>query len=124
MPEKFSIGARLASFRHAASGLRTLLLEQHNCRIHLVATMLVVTLGVFLGISRYDWMALLLSIGLVWTAEALNSALEYLSDAAVPQQHPLIGKAKDSAAAAVLISALLAVAVGWLVFTPYLKAML
>ena len=59
-------------------------------------------------------------IALVWVAEGLNSALEYLCDAAVPEQNELIGKAKDVAAGAVLISALVALCVAALVFIPYL----
>lgn len=120
MPSPFSLRARLQSFRHAFAGLATLLAEQHNARLHLLATTLVVALATLLDVSRSDWISLLLVIALVWLAEALNSALEYLADAAVPEQHPLIGKAKDVAAAGVLVCALLALLVGVLVFLPYL----
>jgi diacylglycerol kinase (ATP) len=66
------------------------------------------------------WCALVLAIMAVWTAEALNTALEFLADAATPQMHPLVKKAKDVAAGAVLLSAIGAAIVGVLVFWPHL----
>ena len=116
MSKPFSIAARLRSFRHAAAGLLLLLRETHNARIHLLATLGVVALAVYLDVDRNDWALLALAIGLVWAAEAMNSALEYLANATIPERHPLVGKAKDVAAAGVLVSALVAVAVGLLVF--------
>ncbi len=120
MHQPFSIRARLNSFRHAFVGVATLLREQHNARIHLLATVAVLVLASWLQVSRLEWLALLLAIALVWVAEALNTALEYLCDAAVPEAHDLIAKAKDVAAAGVLISAAVAVVMGALVFLPYL----
>ncbi len=117
---RFSLAARLASFGHALRGLAELLRHQHNTRIHLLATVLVLGLAAWLQLARGDWIALLVAIALVWIAEALNTALEYLADAAVPRQHPLIGKAKDVAAAAVLIAALVAVLIALIVFLPAL----
>jgi diacylglycerol kinase len=120
MGEPFLIAARLRSFGHAFRGLRTLLIEQHNARIHLAATLVVLVAGFYFEVSRGDWLVLLLTIALVWLGEALNSALEYLCDAAVPERHPLIGKAKDVAAAGVLLCATIAVMIAALVFLPYL----
>jgi diacylglycerol kinase len=57
----------------------------------------------------------------VWLAEGMNTALEYLADAAVPEHHPLIGKAKDVAAGAVLITAMFAFVMAGLIFLPYLN---
>lgn len=119
MTRSFSLAARLASFRHAFAGIATLLREEHNARIHLLATAVVLALAWQLQVSKGEWLALLLVIGLVWLAEALNSALEYLCDSLVPQQHEQIAKAKDVAAAGVLICALIAVIVGALIFLPY-----
>ncbi len=115
---RFSLAARVESFRHAIRGFLDLLRAQHNARIHLVATLLVVALAGWLKLGRADWIALLLAVGLVWIAEALNTALEYLADAAVPEHHPLIGKAKDAAAAGVLLASLIAALIGLLVFLP------
>lgn len=117
---RFSLAARVASFSHAFRGFIDLLRSQHNARIHLLATLLVVALAFWLQLGRADWIALLVAIGLVWVTEALNTALEYLADGAVPEHHPIIGKAKDVAATAVLIASLVAALVGLLVFLPAL----
>jgi len=117
--ESFSVRARLKSFGHAFAGLGTLLREQHNARIHLLATVLVLGLAGWLDVTRTDWILLLLTIAMVWLAEALNSGLEYLCDAAVPDHHELIARAKDVAAAGVLICAMVAVIIAALVFLPY-----
>jgi diacylglycerol kinase len=111
---------RRASFGHALCGIRSLLVEEHHARLHLVATAAVVALGWLLHISRTDWQLLLLVIALVWLAEGLNTALERLADAAVPEHHPLIGKAKDVAAGSVLLVAGIAAVMGLLIFLPYL----
>lgn len=121
MTKAFSLAARLASFRHALAGIATLLRDEHNARIHLLATLLVLGLAWYLQLSKGDYLALLVVIALVWLAEAMNSALEYLCDALVPEHHELIAKAKDVAAAGVLICAAVAVAVGALIFLPYLS---
>lgn len=109
----------MRSFGFALAGLATLLREQHNARLHLLATVAVVVLALALDVSRNHWLVLLLTMAVVWLAEALNSALEYVCDAAVPEQHELVGKAKDVAAAGVLICAGFAVAIAALVFIPY-----
>ena len=75
---------------------------------------------VVLGISAGEWRAVILAIALVWTAEALNTALELLCDVASPEFHPLIQKGKDIAAAAVLLSSIGAAVIGLLVFGPRL----
>lgn len=114
------LGRRWASFRHALRGIRTLLLEEPHARLHLLATIAVVLLGGWLQISRADWLFLVLVVALVWLAEGLNTALERLCDAAVPDYHPLVGKAKDLAAGSVLMVAGFAVVMGLLIFLPYL----
>jgi diacylglycerol kinase (ATP) len=119
---RFSVSERLASFGHAFRGLAFLLRDEHNARIHFAASLGVVVTALALGVSRDDWVSLLIAMALVWLAEALNSALEYLCDVAHPEPHPLIGKAKDVAAAGVLLVALAAVVIGVLVFLPYLMA--
>lgn len=91
---------------------------QTNFRIHLGAALATLLTGWLLGLPPVEWMVILLCIGLVLTAEAFNSALEKLSDAVVHGPHPLVGMAKDMAAAAVLIGSILAAAVGIIVFLP------
>ena len=116
------LNSRIESFRCAFRGLGTLLASQPNARIHAAATVAVCALGLALGIGASDWLWLVVAIALVWVAEALNTALEYLADAGVPGRHPLVGKAKDVAAAGVLIAAIAAVVIGAIVFAPALLA--
>lgn len=127
-PERASAGSwwarRARSFACAARGLWWLLTSQPNARIHALAAVLVVALGAWLDLTPGEWCAVLLAIGMVGTAEAFNTALEVLADQLHPEQHPLIGRAKDLAAGAVLIASLAAAAVGALVFAPKLLARL
>lgn len=76
-------------------------------------------LGLALRLERMEWLALVFAMVLVWAAEALNTALELLCDVASPGFHPLVRRAKDVAASAVLICALGAVVVAALVFVPH-----
>jgi len=75
----------------------------------------------FFRISGAEWCWIILAISIVWTAEALNIALEFLADAASPEFHPLVRDAKDVAAGAVLITALAAVIIGSIVFWPHIE---
>ena len=122
--DKLTISKRLQSFRHAFTGLATLFATQHNAILHLIATIAVVVLGLFFDLSLIEWALIALTIAAVLAAEALNTAIEFLGDAISPDHHPLIGKAKDVAAGAVLLVALGALAVGLLVFVPHFLNML
>lgn len=113
-------GSRVRSFGFAFAGLRTLIATQPNARIHVAGAACVVATGFLAGLTRAEWCAIVLAIAAVFVAEALNTALEFLADAASPDFHPLVKKAKDVAAAAVLLAAACAVVVGWLVFGPHL----
>lgn len=117
------IQARARSFRFAFRGIGTLLASQHNAWIHSAALVVVVAAGLGLGIGRVEWLAVTLAIVAVFTAEALNTAFEALCDVASPEFHPLVERAKDVAAGAVLISAIGSVVVAVLVFGPRLAAL-
>ena len=112
--------SRIDSFGHALRGIASLLAGEPNARIHLLATVVVVMLGLILDVNRGEWLSLLLIIAVVWLAEGMNTALEHLADAAVPEFHPLVRKAKDVAAGTVLVTAGVAVVLGLLIFLPYL----
>lgn len=113
---------RLRSVRHALAGIATMLRTQANARVHLVATAVVVAAGIWLDLAAGDWCWLVLAFMAVWTAEALNTALELLCDVASPEFHPLVKDAKDVAAGAVLLGAAGAVVIGILVLGPPLVA--
>ena len=116
----FSFVERVRSFRDAGRGLVLVLRGQHNAWIHAMASVAALGLGWLLRISALEWCAVVVVIGLVWAAEAFNTALEALADAAVPERHPKIRDAKDAAAGAVLASAIAAAVVGAIVFGPRL----
>ncbi len=112
--------ARLDSFRYAFKGIADLFRNTPNARIHLFVTCCVLIAGFFFGISRIEWCIIILCIALVLAAEAANTAIEYLTDLVSPEYHPLAGKTKDAAAAAVLLAAIGAAIVGIIIFAPYL----
>jgi diacylglycerol kinase (ATP) len=114
----FSVRERLRSFVYAGRGIQAMLVSQHNAWIHLTATSVVTLSAIGLRVGRLEWCLLVLAIVSVWMAEALNTAFEFLCDVASPEFHPLVAKAKDVAAGAVLFSALGATAVGALVLGP------
>lgn len=116
--EKFSIKKRLQSFVYAFSGLKTLFKEEHNARIHAVVAVVVIVLGLLFHISTMEWLAVLLCIALVFSLELINSAIENLADYTSPDKNDFIRRAKDMAAAAVLVSAMVSVVVGIIIFLP------
>ena len=118
------LAGRIRSFGYAFRGVGTMLRSQRNAWIHALATVAVVATGFGLGVPADDWKWLVLALVAVWGAEALNTALEFLADAAQPEYHPLVEKAKDVAAGAVLIAAIGAAAIGALVLGPALLARL
>ena len=121
--EGFSLRSRGLSFRFAFRGVVAVLKTQHNAWIHAAATVVVVAAGLFFGVSRLEWCLLVLAMVAVWSAEALNTAVEALGDAVSGDQHPLVAQAKDAAAGAVLIAAVGAAIIGLLVFVPRLLRM-
>lgn len=112
---------RIKSFTYALKGLKDLFLNHPNAQVHLGALCSATVLGFALEISRVDWLFLLLCFSLVISMEAMNSAIEYLADRITTAQDPLIGKAKDIAAAAVLWSSIGAFIIGLLIFLPKLN---
>jgi len=120
----FEFTGRIRSFRYAIAGLVRMIRCQHNAWIHAVATVGAVALGFCFKLSRDEWCWIVLVIAIVWTAEALNTAFEFLADAAMPSFHPVVRDAKDVAAGAVLITTLPAVIIGPIVFWPHLMALL
>ena len=115
---KFSIKKRLRSFVYAFNGLRILIREEHNSRIHLFITGCVAVAGWLLKISSIEWITILLCIGLVIALELVNSAIENLANYVSPEKRAIIKKTKDLSAGAVLIGAIIAAIVGVVIFLP------
>ncbi len=116
--DSFSLDRRAQSFRFAWRGLVAVARSQHNAWIHGGATALVLVAGLALRLSAGEWAILLIAMAAVWAAEAFNTAIEILGDAVASGDHPLVGRAKDVAAGAVLVTAVAAVGVGLLVLLP------
>ena len=110
----------LKSFTFAFAGLAYLLRTQSNFWVHLMAALLIVVVAWLLGLRGGELAVLILTIGVVLVAEAINTALEALVDLASPEVHPLAKVAKDVSAAAVLMAAVTAVVVGVVVLLPRL----
>ncbi len=117
--ERFSIAGRIKSFRYAIQGIILMVKSQHNAWLHATASILVMLVSAFFRLSPAEWCWMVIAIMAVWTAEALNTALEFLADVASPEFHPLVEKAKDVAAGAVLISAGGSVIIALLILGPY-----
>ena len=109
---------RIMSFKNALLGWWHVIRTQQNAWIHAIATVVTILLGIWLQIKKQDWAVLIMIIAMVWTAEFLNTALEIVVDLASPDRHPLARVGKDVGAAAVLIAALSAVAIGVLLLGP------
>jgi diacylglycerol kinase len=116
--------SRLHSFRHAFAGWWYVIRTQRNAWIHMIASTGVFILAGWTGVGIQDWAILLLAIGLVWTAEFVNSSLEAIVDLASPEMHPLAKVGKDVGAAAVLIAALISALIGILILGPPLLSRL
>jgi diacylglycerol kinase len=123
-PKKFSLKSRFGSFKFAFDGLLFLLKNEHNSRIHLLAAIAVIILGIIVKLNQIEWALMTIVIGLVFLAELLNSSIETLADLINPEWNELIKRAKDYSAAAVLISAIMAMIAGGLIFIPKILALL
>lgn len=111
---------RILSFKYAFEGILAALKEEPNLKIHFLIAVLVLGLSFFLKISKQDWIAVIILIGLVFTIELTNTAIEAVVDAFIDKEHPGAKLAKDISAGAVLVVALTAAISGIFIFLPYL----
>lgn len=110
--------SRLMAFKYAFSGLWYVIKTQKNAWVHAIATILVICISYWLSLESRDWAIIVITIGMVWTAEIINTALEAIVDLASPQQHPLAKVGKDVGAASVLIAAIASAIIGLLILGP------
>ena len=114
----WSIVKRAQSFTHAFRGIRLFWAMTPNARIHVFAMIVVVLSGFYFEISSFEWIALILVMGFVLVAEAFNTAIEIDINLASPEYHPYARDTKDVASGAVLLAAIVALVVGFIVFLP------
>jgi diacylglycerol kinase (ATP) len=117
---RFSIHDRVKSFSYALEGIHFMLRTQRNAWLHGLATLIVIAAALHFKVSAADWRWLTAAIAMVWVAEAINTALEYMCDVVSPGFHEAVKHAKDIAAGAVFIAAVAASMIGGLTFWPYL----
>lgn len=117
---KYDLKKQLRSFGYAWKGIQSCVGKEQNLSFHLIAAMAVIIAGIVLGITRTEWIMVVMCIGTVIAAELFNTAIEKLVDLVSPQQHPVAGQVKDIAAGAVLVCAATAAIIGLIVFIPYL----
>jgi len=119
----------LQSMRFALNGLIILLRTERNFRIMGIVSVIVVIIGYTLDyfgehINRFEWAILWCAMGLIFVSEGLNTALETTIDVIHPEQHPMIGRAKDMAAGATLAASFVAIIVGLYIFGPHVMSIL
>jgi len=114
----FKIKSRITSFKHAFNGLIHLFKKEHNSWIHAAAVVVVVSAGFIFKINTTEWILVTFAIGFVFTAEVINTSIERLVDLTSPKNNQLAKEAKDLAAAAVLVAAIVAVFIALLIFVP------
>ncbi len=120
----FSIIDQLHSFKYAFNGLKILLREEHNSRIHIFLGLIAIILAIALDINSIEWGILIFSIALVITVETINSAIENIADFLTLENNNHIKKIKDLSAGAVLVSSLSSIIIGLLIFIPKLASLL
>ena len=116
----FSLNARIRSIKYAFEGLIIFFKQEHNARIHLVATIIVIGFSIIFPVSRMELIALILTTGIVWVAEILNTSIERIMDFISAEKSIQIKTIKNLSAAAVLIAAFVAVITGCFIFIPKL----
>lgn len=116
---KYDKKKQLRSFGYAWKGIQSCVGKEQNLSFHLIAAMAVIIAGIVLGITRTEWIMVVMCIGTVIAAELFNTAIEKLVDLVSPERHPVAGQVKDIAAGAVLICAVAAAIIGLIIFIPY-----
>lgn len=116
--------ATTRSFYYAFQGLKTALIQEPNIRIHFIAAILALTLGITLGLSTYEWLLLAFTIFYVITLELLNTVLEAIVNLVSPEIEPAAKVAKDVSAACVLLAAIMSIIVGIVLFAPKIMTLI
>ena len=111
---------QLKTFVYAARGILHFFKSEFKAWIHLLAGIAAVLLAIFLKINPTEWLFIIVAIGLVFMSEITNTVIEKFLDKFHPEQNSITGKIKDMMAAVVLISAVVALIIGIVVFIPYI----
>ncbi len=115
---RFSLKERLFSFKHAFIGYKVVFRSEHNAWIHIAMSFAAIALSFYLEVSNSEWIAVLLCIGIVISAEIFNTAIEHIANFIQPNQDIKIKHIKDLGAAGVFTTALASFIVGLIIFLP------
>jgi undecaprenol kinase len=110
----------LASFTYAISGILIALRSEKNMRFHLICSIIIILVSLYFSITKTEWLFIFLAIGGMFALELVNTAIERVVDLVTAEYHPLAKQAKDLAAGAVLVYAIISVGMGIIIFLPYL----
>ncbi len=113
--------SRLLSFKYALQGIVDIFNSTPNFKIHVCISVITIIAAIFFNITQTEWLAVIVCIGMVLTAESLNTSIEYLTDLVTKDYHELAKKTKDAAAGAVLLSAVTSSIIGFYIFIPYFR---
>jgi len=119
-PTNDTVNAFFRSFGYALEGIAYVVRTQRNMRVHLIIAGLVIIAGILLRVTAVEWAIIALTMGVVFAAEMVNTVVELAVDLLTEEYHPMAKVAKDVSAAAVLVTAIAAVAVGVAIFGPRL----
>ncbi|SHF51214.1 diacylglycerol kinase (ATP) [Salegentibacter echinorum] len=114
------LGKRIRGGGYAIKGAWLLLKHEPSIQVQFALAIIMCCLGFFFGITKTEWLFQILAIGLIMTAEGLNTAVEAMADFVHPDFHSKIGHIKDVAAGAVFIAAITAVIIGGIIYFPYI----
>ncbi|MBI4713882.1 diacylglycerol kinase family protein [Candidatus Uhrbacteria bacterium] len=116
-----SISRLIKSFSHALRGVRVVFKSEQNFRMQTLAAVAIIVLAIWFEVNAFEWIVLLLLIGLILTLELINSVFERIVDTFKPRIHPIVHDIKDIMAATVLLMSLIAVVIGVVIFAPHLR---
>ncbi|PLS01188.1 diacylglycerol kinase family protein [Neobacillus cucumis] len=109
----------LSSFSYAVIGILTAIKAERNMRFHLISSLIAIGLSIYFSITKIEWLFILFAIGGMFALELINTAIERVVDLVTTEYHPFAKQAKDIAAGAVFIYAILSAIAGILIFMPY-----
>ena len=121
--KKLGVKRFFKSFTYNIEGLKYALLNEQSILVQLMAAVIIICLGFVFKINRYEWFAILFSVGLVLSFEFVNTAVEAVVDLVTEEKKPLAKIAKDTASTAVGIMALVSAIVGIIIFLPKVSAL-
>ncbi|MED4204452.1 diacylglycerol kinase family protein [Neobacillus mesonae] len=120
LKDKHTSHSLLHSFSFAIIGMVTAVKQERNMRIHLLSSVLVILISFYFSITKMEWLFILFAIGGMFSLEMINSSIERVVDLVSPEYHLLAKQAKDLAAGAVLVFAILSILVGAVIFLPHI----